>query len=71
MKSLNEFRKINESSYEMDEWKVREAMAESGKTRVNDLMKYMKAHYAGKYDIKAAKISAKEIVAEIPKDMRG
>jgi len=60
---------VNESDEQMSEMKIREAMAESGKTRVNDLMKYMKAHYAGKYDIKVARENAKELVADMKKYM--
>jgi hypothetical protein len=49
----------------MSEGKIKEAMAESGKTNVTLLMGYMKARYEGKYDVKLAKQCAKEIVKEL------
>lgn len=64
---MNTFRDLLESgkTYSMDEQKIKEAMASSGKTKVTDLMNYMKARYAGQYDLKLAKECAKEIVSSI------
>ena len=61
------FRDLLESgkTYSMDEQKIKEAMASSGKTKITDLMNYMKAKYAGQYDTKLAKECAKEIVDSI------
>ena len=51
--------------YSMSEDNVRQAMAESGKSKVAELMSYMKAKYAGKYDTKMARMNAKELVADM------
>lgn len=61
------FRDLLESgkTYSMDEQKIKEAMASSGKTKITDLMNYMKAKYTGQYDTKLAKECAKEIVDSI------
>lgn len=58
---------LESKEYEMSVDKIRQAMAESGKSKVADLMSYMKVKYEGKYDPKIAKEIAKELVA----DMRG
>jgi len=52
-------------TYEMGADKIRQAMAESGKMKVSELMKYMKTRYAGKYDVKLARENAKELVADM------
>ena len=62
-KAMNEA--INEKEYDMDEDAIRQAMAESGKMKVAQLMSYMKAKYAGKYDLKLARENAKELVADM------
>ena len=49
----------------MNEFEIREALAESGKTRVNDMMAYLKHWHAGKYDVRLARKIAKELVAEM------
>lgn len=62
--SFREF--IGESNeFQMSEDKIKQAMAESGKMKVAELMSYMKGKYAGKYDLKLAKECAKEIVASM------
>jgi len=59
-------RKVNEAKeYEMSEDDIRQAMAESGKMKASDLMKYMKSRHAGKYDPKVAKENAKELADEM------
>lgn len=47
----------------MSERQVKEAMAQSGKWKVSDLLGYMESRYKGKYDKKQAKIWAKEILS--------
>jgi len=49
----------------MDEFKIREAIAESGKMTVRDIMSYLKHRHEGKYDVKLARKNAKELVAEM------
>lgn len=61
----NGFKSFLAESYTMDEQKIKEAMTGSGKTKVTDLMNYMKAKYSGQYDPKLAKECAKEIVDSI------
>ncbi len=57
---LRELLEENEST-EMSEGQIKEAMAESGKMSIPQLMSYMKSKYAGKYDLKLAKMCAREI----------
>ena len=61
---MNAFIELLESgkTYSMDEQKIKEAMASSGKTKITDLMNYMKVRFNGQYDVKLAKECAKEIV---------
>jgi len=49
----------------MTETEIRQALAESGKMRVVDMMTYMKHRYNGKYDVKLARTNAKELVADM------
>jgi hypothetical protein len=66
IRTFNEF--LTESEHQMmSEDKIRQALAESGKMTVRDMMAYMKRMHAGKYDVKLAKKNAKELVA----DMKG
>jgi len=63
---MEKFRELFEAKeYEMSEDDIRQAMAESGKMKVKQLMDYMKAKYAGKYDPKVARENAKELVADM------
>lgn len=55
----------------MTEMEIRRAMAESGRTRVSDLMRVMKHQYTDRYDNKLARKVARELVSEIPKHARG
>lgn len=50
----------------MNEMQIRRAMAESGRSRISDLMRVMKHQYAGRYDRKLARKVAGDLVAEIP-----
>lgn len=66
MKLKDLINNITESAeYEMSESKIRQAMAESGKSTVKQLMDYMKAKYPGQYDINVARANAKELVADM------
>lgn len=58
-------KELLESSDMMSADKIRQAMAESGKSSVKHLMDYMKAKYDGKYDVELAKTNAKELVADM------
>jgi hypothetical protein len=60
---------VNESSYEMDRWKIREAIAESGKMSLKDVMNYLNFRYEGKFDVKLAKEDAKEMIKDAKKHM--
>lgn len=51
----------------MDENAVRLAMAESGKTKIKDLLNYMKVKYHKKYNKETAKRIAQEISDDIRK----
>ena len=55
----------------MSEREIREAICESGKTKVSEMMNYLKNRYDSQYDIKVARANAKEIAADIPKECRG
>lgn len=65
IKTFEDF--VNESSYEMDRWKIREAIAESGKMRLKDVMDYLNRRYEGKFDVKQAKEDAKEMIKDAKK----
>lgn len=65
IKTFEDF--VNESSYEMDRWKIREAIAESGKMRLKDVMDYLNRKYEGKFDVKQAKEDAKEMIKDAKK----
>ena len=65
MKSFKEYQLDEAKEYEMDEDKIRQVMAESGKMKVKQLMDYMKSRYEGKYDPKVARENAKELVADM------
>ena len=66
IRTFNEF--LTESEQQMmSEDKIRQALAESGKMTVRDMLAYMKHKHAGKYDMTLAKKNAKELVA----DMKG
>lgn len=63
---MTKFKELFEAKeYEYDESKIREIMAQSGKMKVKQLMDYMKARHAGKYDPKVARENAKELVADM------
>ncbi len=49
----------------MDEMKIREALAESGKLTLKDMMAYMKRRHSGNYDVALARKNAKELVKEM------
>lgn len=44
---------------------ITQAMAESGKMKLKDLMSYMKVKYSGKYDIELAKEIAKDLIKQM------
>lgn len=50
---------------QLDMWKIREAIAESGKTRIGEIMSYLKYRYDGRYDVKMAREQAREMVKEM------
>ena len=56
---------MSNKKYELNEDQVVEIMAESGKSKVSELMKYLKAKYNGKYDPKLAKENAIRITSNI------
>ena len=63
---MNTFREIFEAKeYTMSDDDVRQAMAQSGKMKVKQLMDYMKFRHEGKYDPKEARLTAKELVADM------
>jgi hypothetical protein len=51
----------------IDEMKIREVFAESGKMTVRDMMQYIEHRYSGQYDKKLARKNAKELVEEMRK----
>ena len=53
----------------MNEDKIRERIAESGKMRVNDIVKYFNKRWPGEFDMKVLKGNAKEMIAEAKKYM--
>jgi len=44
---------------------IRELFAESGKTTVREFINYMDSRYSGKYDKKAARVEAIEMIKEM------
>jgi len=48
----------------MDRFKVREAIAESGKMTVRDAMAYLDMRFKGLYNKQEARAEAKEMIAE-------
>ena len=52
------------------EFNVREAIAESGKTSIKDIMNYLASRHSGKYNVKEAKEEAKEMVKEMKSYMQ-
>lgn len=50
---------------ELDEWDIRAAMADCGKTSVRDLMAYVESKYKGRYDKKLARENAREMAKEM------
>jgi predicted SnoaL-like aldol condensation-catalyzing enzyme len=53
----------------MDYYKIRETIAESGKTRINDMVAYIKGRYPDA-DAKLVRSTARELAAEIKRSMR-
>jgi predicted SnoaL-like aldol condensation-catalyzing enzyme len=53
----------------MDYYKIRETIAESGKTRINDMVAYIKCKYPNA-DVKLVRSTARELVAEIKRSLR-
>lgn len=64
LKAIGTHSNMNESEM-MSEDSIKQAMAESGKMKITQLMSYMKARYQGKYDTKLAREIAREMVAEM------
>jgi hypothetical protein len=50
----------------MNIWEIREAIAESGKLKVSDVLTYFKSKYPNA-DIKTVKSEAKEMISEAKK----
>jgi len=51
----------------MDRFTLRRVLAESGRYRVRDMMRFLKDQHEGQYDKELAKEVAKNLVSEIPK----
>jgi len=56
---------ITEETSKLSVYDIEDIMAQSGKTKVRDLLDYMKYRYPGKYDPKDAKVAASNIVKSI------
>ena len=48
-----------------DRFEIREAIAESGKTNIREIMQYLKARFGVDFDISQAHEDAKEMVKEM------
>lgn len=44
--------------------KIRQIIAESGKMRINDVLRYFKNFYEGQYDSKVVRSEAREMISE-------
>ena len=53
----------------MDQFKIRERIAESGKMSIKDVVNYFKCRWEGQYDLKVVKAEAKEMIAEAKRYM--
>ena len=49
-----------------NEMKLRRVLAESGRSRISDMMRVLKHQHKGKYDKKLARKVARDLVKEIP-----
>jgi len=56
---------MNNKKEQLSEMKIRQAIAESSKVTVRDVMRYLKNHYPNQYDTSVARKNAKEMIAEI------
>jgi len=58
---------LNKYKMKMDRFTLRRVLAESGRYRVRDMMRFLKDQHEGQYDKELAKEVAKNLVSEIPK----
>jgi hypothetical protein len=69
IKKYQEFVNESKDDEKMDRWEIREAIAESGKMTIRDVMAYLNHRYEGKFNVKQAKEDAKEIIKDAKKHM--
>lgn len=50
---------------QMSQFEIREALAETGQTTINQMIKWMDVKHKGKYDKKVARAEAAEMVKEM------
>lgn len=56
---------MENSEKKMTTMEIRQAIAESSQTRIPDMMRYLRNHHKGKYDVKVAREQAREMKSQM------